>query len=57
MTLYPLNLGYELPRPQHSHPILAERETASKILDDVVAFSKPYDTEIYVESERTRIES
>lgn len=46
IRLYPLDLGYEEARPQRGRPVLAEGETAERILSFVSELSEPYGTSI-----------
>ncbi|WP_138005631.1 CapA family protein [Halalkalirubrum salinum] len=55
IELHPIELGHELPRPQRGRPLIAEGETAAKILEDLIEFSAPYGTKISVEGNRGRI--
>lgn len=46
IRLYPLELGYEQPRPRRGRPVLADGETAERILESVRDLSDPYGTTI-----------
>jgi poly-gamma-glutamate synthesis protein (capsule biosynthesis protein) len=46
LKLYPISLGYGEPRQVRGRPLLAERELASKILDDLRQRSAPFGTTI-----------
>jgi len=48
LTLHPLTLGFGKSRTERGRPMMADGPLASKILDDVVQRSKPYDTQIVV---------
>ncbi|WP_303657574.1 CapA family protein [Haladaptatus caseinilyticus] len=55
ITLYPVDLGYEQPRPRRGRPVLATETKASEILETVVSLSEPYGTEIAIDGEIGRI--
>ena len=46
LALYPISLGYGLPRQVRGRPVLAQGELAEKILGDLVNLSAPFGTEI-----------
>jgi len=56
VRLYPLDLGYEEPRPRRGRPMLATGETAARILADLQRLSEPYGTTIRIEEDHGRIE-
>ncbi|PSP81508.1 capsule biosynthesis protein CapA [Halobacteriales archaeon QS_1_68_20] len=49
ITLYPLDLMQEQPRPRRGRPIRATGAIAEEILDEIARLSEPYDTAISVE--------
>jgi len=49
LKLHPIDLGQGLPRSQRGRPMLAEPETAERILGTMQRLSKPFGTEITVE--------
>lgn len=49
ITLYPLDLGYEEPRPRRGRPVLADEETSVQILKSLNELSAPYGTSIVSE--------
>jgi poly-gamma-glutamate capsule biosynthesis protein CapA/YwtB (metallophosphatase superfamily) len=46
LRLYPVSLGYSLQRPQRGRPMLADEETARKIITDLQRMSAPFGTRI-----------
>lgn len=46
LALYPISLGYGLPRQVRGRPVLARGELAEKIIGDLVNLSAPFGTEI-----------
>ncbi|WP_129116337.1 CapA family protein [Halegenticoccus tardaugens] len=46
IRLYPLDLGYEEPRPRRGRPVLADERTTKQILESVAQLSEPYGTTI-----------
>jgi poly-gamma-glutamate capsule biosynthesis protein CapA/YwtB (metallophosphatase superfamily) len=46
IRLYPLDLGYEEPRPRRGRPVLADDGTAEQILESITELSEPYRTTI-----------
>jgi len=51
ITLYPVHLGTDTPRPQQGRPLLAHGELAVKILEDMQRLSAPYGTKIQIKDE------
>ena len=56
VRLYPLDLGYELPRSRRGRPVRAVDERATKIFDDLADLSEPYGTDVRIEDEYALIE-
>ncbi|WP_227779088.1 CapA family protein [Haladaptatus pallidirubidus] len=56
ISLYPVDLGYEQPRPRRGRPVLATETKASEILETAVSLSEPYGTEITIDGEIGRID-
>lgn len=56
ITLYPVHLGTESPRPQQGRPLLARGELAVKILEDLQRLSAPYGTRIRIDGEVGAVE-
>jgi poly-gamma-glutamate synthesis protein (capsule biosynthesis protein) len=52
VELLPATLGHESPRPQRGRPLLADGETATRVLDGLAELSEPYGTEVIVEDGR-----
>ena len=48
LKLYPIELGQDEPRSQRGRPMLAEPDTAEKILEKMRKLSEPYGTEITI---------
>lgn len=46
---YPVDLGYEAPRPQRGRPLLATGERATAILETLAERSEPYGTSVEIE--------
>ncbi|MFB6108576.1 MAG: CapA family protein [Haloplanus sp.] len=46
IDLYPAELGFDEPKPRHGEPLLAEGETAKRILDRLADLSAEYDTDV-----------
>lgn len=46
VRLYPLDLGYEEPRPRRGRPVLADGDDADRILESISDLSEPYGTTI-----------
>src|SRR6266581_393550 len=46
LTLYPITLGFDKPRPRRGWPMFAGPELSHKIIDDVTRFSAPFGTKI-----------
>jgi len=46
LKLYPITLGFKKPRSQRGWPMLADPETARKVIDDVAKFSEPFGTKV-----------
>ncbi|MBI4540083.1 MAG: CapA family protein [Gemmatimonadetes bacterium] len=46
IRIYPISLGFGMPRPQRGRPLLAKGEGARKIIGDLQRLSKPYGTTI-----------
>lgn len=46
IALYPITLGFGLPAPQRGRPMLANRELAQKIINDLTVLSKPFGTAV-----------
>lgn len=49
LQLYPITLGFGLPRTQRGRPMFAGPELSKKIVDDLIARSKPFGTTIVFE--------
>jgi poly-gamma-glutamate synthesis protein (capsule biosynthesis protein) len=56
ITLYPVHLGTESPRPQQGRPLLAHGDLAVKILKDLQELSAPYGTRIKIDGEVATVE-
>lgn len=54
--LFPITLGYGLPRSQRGRPLLASGELAAKILEDLRRLSAPFGTAIRVEKGKGVVE-
>lgn len=46
VTLYPVDLAMEEPRPRRGRPLLAENDRAEEIIERVTSLSDPYGTDI-----------
>ena len=46
--LYPVNLGFGLPRSQRGRPVLADSETGRRVLERVQRISKRYGTDVTI---------
>ncbi len=55
IDLYPVTLGFGLPRPKRGRPVLASGEQARKTLDWFAELSGAYGTEIAVDGEQARV--
>jgi poly-gamma-glutamate synthesis protein (capsule biosynthesis protein) len=48
LALHPISLGFGKGRLDRGRPVLANRETGQKILDDLIARSAPFNTRITI---------
>lgn len=48
IKIYPIDLGFQKPRPRRGRPLLAKNENAQKILKSIKKLSKPYGTKIKI---------
>lgn len=55
IKLYPVDLGFQKPRPNRGRPLLAKKEKALRILKNIKKLSKPYGTKIKIEEETGRV--
>jgi poly-gamma-glutamate capsule biosynthesis protein CapA/YwtB (metallophosphatase superfamily) len=51
LRLHPIDLGFQLPRPQQGRPVLAHGEKAQRILDRVIRLSRHHGTAIELDGE------
>ncbi len=55
LELYPISLGFGLPRTERGRPVLANPELSRKILDRLARLSAPYGTRIEISGNTGRI--
>ena len=46
INLFPIELGYKLPRSQRGRPVIARQDNKERIIDKLAQLSKPFGTKI-----------